>query len=36
MIHGYADAHTEGITDNIDKDVYLHLITRNGREVINP
>ena len=36
VIHGYADAHTEGLNDNIDKDVYLHLITRNGREVDNP
>jgi hypothetical protein len=33
VIHGYADAHTEGLNDAIDKDVYLHLITRNGREV---
>lgn len=33
VIHGYADSHTEGVTDNIDKDVYMALITRNGREV---
>ena len=26
---------TEGVNDNIDKDVYLHLITRDGREVDN-
>lgn len=33
VIHGYADSHTESVNDNVDKDVYLHLITRNGREV---
>jgi hypothetical protein len=33
--HGYADAHAEGVSETIDKDVYLHLITRNGREVDN-
>lgn len=36
VIHGYADSHSEGVSDNIDKDVYLHLITRAGREVDNP
>lgn len=36
VIHGYADAHTEAVNDSIDKNVYLHLITRNGREVDNP
>jgi hypothetical protein len=36
VIHGYADSHTESVNDSIDKDVYLHLITRNGREVDNP
>ena len=34
--HGYADAHAEGVSDTIDRDVYLHIITRNGREVDNP
>jgi prepilin-type N-terminal cleavage/methylation domain-containing protein len=34
-IHGFADAHTDSVNDSIDKDVYLHLITRNGREVDN-
>ena len=34
VIHGYADAHVEAINDNIDKDVYLHLVLRDGREVI--
>jgi prepilin-type N-terminal cleavage/methylation domain-containing protein len=33
VIHGYGDAHTEGVADSIDKNVYLHLVTRNGREV---
>ena len=33
--HGFADAHAEGISDTIDRNVYLHYITRNGREVSN-
>jgi hypothetical protein len=33
VIHGYGDAHTEGVADSIDKNIYLHLATRNGREV---
>ena len=33
VIHGFADAHTDGVNDTIDKDVYLHLVTRAGREV---
>jgi hypothetical protein len=36
VIHGYADGHAEGVSDNIDKDVYIHIATRNGREVDNP
>jgi hypothetical protein len=36
VIHGYADSHTEGVTETIDRDVYFHIITRNGREVDNP
>jgi len=36
VIHGYGDAHTEGVADSVDKDVYLSQITRNGREVISP
>jgi prepilin-type N-terminal cleavage/methylation domain-containing protein len=36
VIHGFADSHSEGIQDQVDKDVYLHYITRNGREVDNP
>lgn len=35
VIHGYADAHSESVNDNVDKDVYIHSITRNGREVDN-
>ena len=35
VIHGFADSHSEGVNDNIDKDVYLHYITRAGREVDN-
>jgi prepilin-type N-terminal cleavage/methylation domain-containing protein len=31
--HGYGDAHASPISITVDKDVYLHLITRNGREV---
>ncbi len=33
VLHGYADGHSEGVNDNIEADVYLHLATRNGREV---
>jgi hypothetical protein len=34
VIHGYADAHTEAISDDIDKDVYLERVLREGREAI--
>jgi prepilin-type N-terminal cleavage/methylation domain-containing protein len=33
VIHGFGDAHTEAITDTTDPSVYLHMITRSGREV---
>ncbi|HEY3392117.1 MAG TPA: DUF1559 domain-containing protein [Lacipirellulaceae bacterium] len=33
--HGFADAHAEGINESADRNVYLHMITRNGREVDN-
>jgi len=33
VIHGYGDAHTEAVNDTIDAAVYLHLVTRAGREV---
>jgi prepilin-type N-terminal cleavage/methylation domain-containing protein len=32
--HGYGDAHATTVSQTIDKNVYLQLITRNGREVI--
>ena len=28
VIHGFADAHVEGINDNIDKNVYLNMVLR--------
>jgi hypothetical protein len=33
VINGYADGHSTSVNDNINADVYLHMITRNGREV---
>ncbi len=33
--HGFGDGHAKPITDTIDGDVYLYLITRNGREPID-
>jgi prepilin-type N-terminal cleavage/methylation domain-containing protein len=33
VIHGFADSHTTTVEEGIDKSVYLHMITRNGREV---
>jgi prepilin-type N-terminal cleavage/methylation domain-containing protein len=33
--HGFADSHAEGINDTADRNVYLHMITRSGREVDN-
>lgn len=33
--HGYADAHAEGVSETIDRNVYFHIVTRNGREVDN-
>jgi hypothetical protein len=30
--HGWGDGRGSTINDNVDSDVYLHLITRNGRE----
>jgi hypothetical protein len=35
VIHGFGDSHSEALADNIDKDVYLHYVTRAGREVDN-
>jgi hypothetical protein len=33
VIHGFGDARADSVNDNIDKDVYLHMVTRTGREV---
>lgn len=33
--HGFGDGHAKPITDNIDGDVYMYLITRNGREPVD-
>jgi len=33
--HGFADAHGQSINEDVDRDTYLQLVTRNGREVIN-
>jgi prepilin-type N-terminal cleavage/methylation domain-containing protein len=33
--HGFADAHAEGVSETVDRNVYLHMVTRNGREVDN-
>jgi prepilin-type N-terminal cleavage/methylation domain-containing protein len=33
VLHGYGDAHSGGISEGIDKNVYLQIITRAGREV---
>lgn len=34
VLHGYADAHGKGVQANVDRNVYLWLITRAGREVV--
>jgi prepilin-type N-terminal cleavage/methylation domain-containing protein len=33
VLHGFADAHSEGISDQVDKDTYLQMVTRAGHEV---
>ena len=35
VLHGFGDGHAKPIADNIAGDVYLHYITRNGREPIS-
>ena len=35
VLHGFGDGHAKPIADNIAGDVYLHYITRNGREPID-
>lgn len=34
--HAFADGHSEMVADDVDRNVYLHLTTRNGGEVISP
>ena len=34
VMHGYVDGHTEGINDNIDKDVYLQMVQRDAEVVL--
>ena len=33
--HGFADGHSEAISEDIDRNVYLHLVTRAGGEEID-
>jgi prepilin-type N-terminal cleavage/methylation domain-containing protein len=33
VLHGFADAHSEAVQEQVDKNVYLQMITRSGREV---
>ncbi len=33
VIHGFADSHTEAVNEQVDKNAYLQMITRAGREV---
>jgi len=35
VLHGFGDGHGTSIQDSIDARVYLHLVTRDGGEVIN-
>lgn len=32
VLHGFGDGHAEGIQEDIEGDIYLWLVTRNGRE----
>jgi prepilin-type N-terminal cleavage/methylation domain-containing protein len=36
VLHGYADGHAEAINDNIDKDVYLHIVRPDGPQPLTP
>ena len=36
VVHVYADGHVQALRDNIAANTYFHLITRAGREAINP
>jgi prepilin-type N-terminal cleavage/methylation domain-containing protein len=33
VLHGFADAHSEAVQEQVDKNVYLQMVTRAGREV---
>jgi hypothetical protein len=33
VLHGFADAHSEAVNEQVDKNTYLQMITRAGREV---
>ncbi len=33
--HAFGDAHGKSINEDIDRDVYLHLVTRAGGEIVN-
>ncbi|MEM6655085.1 MAG: DUF1559 domain-containing protein [Planctomycetota bacterium] len=33
--HGWGDGHASQISDQIDPDVYIHIVTRNGRESVD-
>ena len=33
--HAFADAHGKSINEDVDRNVYLHLVTRAGSEVVN-
>ncbi|MEM8866323.1 MAG: DUF1559 domain-containing protein [Planctomycetota bacterium] len=33
--HGWGDGHGSAVQDEIDPDVYLWIVTRNGREIVN-
>jgi hypothetical protein len=33
VLHGFGDAHSEAVNEQIDKNAYLQMITRSGREV---
>jgi hypothetical protein len=33
VLHGFGDAHSEAVNEQVDKNLYLQMITRSGREV---
>lgn len=33
VLHGFADAHSEAVQEGVDKNTYLQMVTRAGREV---